>query len=412
LSSILQKAYDWIGSTLGIGFGQGQFHFLWGGHPTASGVSVTNDSALKTIAVQRCISLISGTLAMAPIYGYRAGKNREYIETRAERLFNRRANPEMSGFQYRAYAWQQALSWGAHYGLKVPSGKREPLALWPLPASQMSRKVTENGGIYFERNYQGKVTQYPEDAIFYLPYLITDSMGNGLSLMEAHAEDIGMNQAARAHSASWFKNGARQSIALKVPAKLSDQALQRIRESWAEQYSGTDNAHKPAILEQGMEVETMSVKPSDSQLLETRIQNDEQVCMMFGVPPSMVGLTAKSTSWGSGIAEQVLGFQKFTLGPLGKQLEGRAQLALIDDDSIDLRHDYSELLKPDFKTLVAALGDAHRGGLMTANECRDLLDYDPDAEGAKLLVQMQMVPLADAGKDLNAGVANATNPTV
>lgn len=412
MSSLIQKAYSWVGELLGVTYGNGGFQFEWGSRSTSSGIQVDGNSALKTIAVQRCVSLISSTLAMSPVYGYKMGKRREYVETSLDRVFNRAANPEWSGYKYRAYAFQQILLWGGHYAKKVRSGNRVT-GLWPLPASQMARKWDASGELYYERNVGGKIERHSAEDIFYVPYLITDFQGTGLSVIEAHAEDIGMNQAARAHGASWFKNGARMSGLLKVPTKLSDEAYKRIRESWSEQYGGSENAHKPAILEQGMEFDPTSVKPSDSQLLETRIQNDEQVAMMFGTPPSMIGLTAKSTSWGTGIAEQVLGWQKFTVGTLGAMFCAEAQLQLLPrGEDIELRHDFSELLKADFKTMVAAAGDAHRGGLLKANECRDLLDYDPSPDGDKLLVQMQMVPIADAGKDLKTGGDNAPNPTV
>ena len=412
MPNLLHKAYAWIGEAIGVEYDNG-FKFLWGGHPTSSGITVTPESALKTIAVQRCVSLLSGTLAMAPVWSYASGKRRVNVPTPLDRLFNRRANPEWSAYKYRAFAWQQIFLWGGHFAKKVVNKKGEVIALWPLPASQMSRLHTDNGEVYYERRVKGIVERYPAEAIFYVPYLIVDALGNGLSVIEAHAEDIGMNQAARAHSASWFKQGARMSGLLKTPNRLSDAAYTKLRDAWAEQYAGIENAHKPAILEEGLDFVPVNVKPADSQLLETRVQSDEAVAMMFGTPPSMIGLTAKSTSWGTGIEQQVLGWQKFTVGPLGSLWCSEAQAQLLPKDSdVDVRHDFSELLKPDFKTLIAAVGDAHRGGLMTANEGREMIDQDPHPDGDKLLVQMQMVPIADAGKDLTAGDANAPNPII
>lgn len=410
---ILKKSYDWVGSALGIGFKNGQFQFLLGGQPTASGITVTPDSALKTIAVQRCVSLLSGALAMAPVYGYRVGTRREYQPTPVEKLFNRRANPEWSGFTYRCYAWQQVFLWGGHFARIARNKQGEPIALWPYPASQMARKFTEGGKLYYERSINGKTEVIPGEAVFYLPYIIVDENGNGLSVITAHAESIGANQAAQRHSSTYFKQGARLSGVLKAPGALSDEAYNKLREAWNEVYANPDNAHKTAILEEGVDFTPIAVNPQDSQLLETQVHNDEQVAMMFGTPPSMIGLTSKSTSWGTGIEQQVLGWQKFTLGPLATQLQACAQMQLLPSDSdVDLRHDWSELLKPDINTLATALGNLHRGGLIKANEGRELLDYDDDPDGNKLLVQMQMVPIADAGKDLQKGAANATNPSV
>jgi len=362
--------------------------------------------------VQRCVSLIAGALASAPIYCYQRGSKRRGVEHPIESLLNVKANPEMSGFQYRTYLWTQVLLRGAHHAMIVRNKNKQETALWPLPSAQMTRKRTEGGALYYELNKGGTVQVIPGSEVFYVPDLITNHEGDGMSRIEAHAEAIGANQAAEKHSALWFKNGARQSVILETPERLTDDSLRRLRESWAEQYTGIDSSHKPAILEQGLKMSPLGLKPQDSQLLETRVFNDEQIAMMYGTPPSMIGLTAKSTSWGTGIAEQVLGWQKFTVGPLGNQLEGRAQVAFLNDPALEIRHDYSELLRSDFKTLAEALKSLVQGGLMTPNEGRVPLDLDPmPTTGNDLLVQQQMIPLQLAGTIQSTGGANAAQNT-
>jgi HK97 family phage portal protein len=407
----LHKTYEWFGELLG--YSNGAFQFLWNAGATSADIQVTSDSALKTIAVQRCVSLISGALAMSPIYAYERGTRRKGVSSPLEALLNIRPNPEMTGFQFRAFSVQQMLLWGASYSMIVRRGRNgQPIALWPLPASQMTRKRTDAGSVYYERMVNGQITVIPGEEVLYVPYIITNAEGDGLSVIQAHAEAIGANQAAEKHSALWFKNGARMSGLLQTPNKLTDEAYRRLRESWAETYGGVEAAHKPAILEQGLTFSPMSLKPQDSQLLETRVYNDEQVAMLFGVPPSMIGLTAKSTSWGTGIAEQVLGWQKFTVGPLGTQYEQRAHLQLSGEAEIELRHDYSELLKMDFKSLVDALKNAVQGGILTPNEARAAVEYDPKPGADELLVQQQMIPVSKAGSQLTNGGSDAALPTV
>lgn len=361
------------------------------------------------------MTLISGALAMSPVYSYRRGKRREAVPTSAEKLLSVAPNPEWSPFQYRAFCAQQMLLWGGSYSMIARRGGKlggEPIALWPLPASQMCRKFTDGGQLYYERNTNGKTEQYPAEAVMYVPYTIVDHQGNGLSVISAHAEAIGANQAAEKHSALWFRNGARMPIALSTPAKLSDNGYRRLRESWEEVYGGVDNSHKPAILEEGLKIEALTLKPQDSQLLETRTYNDEQIAMLFGVPPSMIGLTAKSTSWGSGIAEQVLGWQKFTVGQYGTQFEQCAHRQLVGDDTIELRHDYSELLRMDFKSLVEALKTAVQAGIISPNEAREAIDYDAAPGGDALFLDAKNIPLTMAGTLIPGGANDSQVPTV
>lgn len=413
--SRLQKAYMALGPWIGVEWTTAGPRFLWdAGAQTVSGISVNGDSALKTIAVQRCVSLIAGTLAKTPIYSYSPGTRRVIRQSPLDAIFNRAANPSLSGFAYRSYAWKEILLWGNHYALKIRrSNSGQLIGLIPLRAAQVERKIKEDGITPYYRLHKvdGLYSDYQAADIFHVPYLVTDQYGCGLSVIEAGAQEIGLNQAAQMDAASWFQRGARPSGVLKHPGKLNDEPYRRLQEAWQKQQGGLDNAHKIAILEEGMEFLPMSTTPAAKQLLESRIQSDEHVCMIFGVPPSMIGLTSKSTSWGSGIAEQVLGWQKFNLGPLSSQFESQAQMQLVTDSS-ELRHDFSELLTPSFDKLVEALGNAHRGGLLTANECRERIDYDPMQGGDNLLVQQQMIPITRAGDQLAAGGLDAPNPTI
>ena len=92
----------------------------------------------------------------------------------------------------------------------------------------------------------------------------------GKSVIEAARESIGLGLAADQFGGSFFGNGANVSAILTHPGRLSDEAYKRLMASWARRYSGLDNAHKTAILEEGMNLQKVSISPQESQFLETR----------------------------------------------------------------------------------------------------------------------------------------------
>src|SRR5690606_10002768 len=67
------------------------------------------------------------------------------------------------------------------------------------------------------------------------------------------------------------------------------------------------------VLEKGAGFQQLTMNPQDAELLSTREFSVEEIARWFGVPPHMIGHTGKSTSWGSGIEQQNLGFLTFVL---------------------------------------------------------------------------------------------------
>ncbi len=73
----------------------------------------------------------------------------------------------------------------------------------------------------------------------------------------------------------------------------------------------------------------MTFTPEDAQFLETRAFQVEDICRWFRVPPFMVGHTEKSTSWGTGLEQQLIGFLTFSLRPYLTRIEQAVKRSLI-----------------------------------------------------------------------------------
>jgi HK97 family phage portal protein len=85
----------------------------------------------------------------------------------------------------------------------------------------------------------------------------------------------------------------------------------------------------PFLLDNGLKWQSISINPDDAQMLESRAFSVEEICRFFGVPPHMVGHTEKVTSWGTGLEQQTLGFQKFTLRRRLKRIEQALEKQLL-----------------------------------------------------------------------------------
>jgi HK97 family phage portal protein len=138
------------------------------------------------------------------------------------------------------------------------------------------------------------------------------------------------------------------------------------------------------------------MNPEDAQMLETRKFNIEEICRWFRVPPFMIGHTEKSTSWGTGLEQQMIGFLTFALRPYLTRIEQAIKRSLIpaeERDSVFAEFKVDGLLRADSAARWSTYQIAVMNGIMTRNEVRGLENLPPHDSADDLTVQSQNVPL-------------------
>lgn len=377
-----------------------------------SGVSVSPESALKTVAVMRCVKLIAGVAASLPIDVIeRVGERREKRQGHpVERLLDYAPNPEMTAFNLRFAMWSHYLLWGNAYCLKVYSGKRI-IAIWPLHPSLIEVDRDDNGELRYKYcpSSGSKPKYYTAAEIIHVRNFTLDGI-TGLSAIQQAALAVGINQAAEKTSAVTMRKGTRPTVVMEIPTSLSPDQRAKIREAWAETNGGTENAGQIAIAEAGTKLLPLSIPSADIQLLEQMGASDEKMAMIFGVPPSMIGITTKTTSWGSGIAMLKQGFLDFTLAPDLKSFtqEWERSLFTASESEFSIKHNTGAFLQMDFLATVQALGLAIQRRILNPNEARAILDRNPYDGGDEYFAQMQDLPIEAAMTNTPGG---ANGPT-
>lgn len=211
------------------------------------------------------------------------------------------------------------LIWGNAYAQIVRNGKGEVLSLYPLLPNKMSVERDSNGVLYYvysrysdekpNMKKMGDITLRQED-VLHIPGLGFDGL-IGYSPIAMARNAVGMTMACEEYGASFFANGANPGGVLEHPGVLKDPA--KVRDSWNAVYRGTTNAHKIAVLEEGMKYQQIGIPPEEAQFLETRKFQINEIARLFRIPPHMVGDLEKSSF--SNIEQQSLEFVKYTLDP-------------------------------------------------------------------------------------------------
>lgn len=355
------------------------------GSDSASGVSVTETTAMRVATYFRCIALISGAMSWLPLDLIRrvSEKVREpAVDHPLRRVLTLRPNSWQTPAEFRRMLTSHLLMRGNGYARKVRT-LGQVSALLPMHPDRV--RVEQQADLSLKYTYTTpggqQIALAPRD-VLHLRGLSTDGV-KGMSVLACMRETLGLSIASERSAANVFKNGNLAGGALTHPNKLSDGAYDRLRESMKEK-TGAERAGEWLILEEGLTPSDIGFSAEDMQLLESRDFNRYEICIFLGVPPHMVGLTSKVSSWGSGVEQQGIGFVTYTLNDyiaIWEQSLRRDCLEEREWGQIEPKIFTAGLLRGDIKTRYAVYTQALQWGIMNPDETRGLEDMNPRADG-------------------------------
>ena len=383
------------------------YRFFMGG--STSGKNVNERSAMQMTAVYSCVRILSEAVASLPLHVYRYnddGGKEKAIDHPLYFLLHDEPNPEMTSFVFRETLMTHLLLWGNAYAQIIRNGKGEVVALHPLMPNRMTVDRDEHGQLYYTYNtsrddaptMKGSMVKLESTDVLHIPGLGFDGLV-GYSPIAMAKNAIGMSIACEEYGAKFFANGAAPSGVLEHPGTIKDPA--RLRESWTSTFGGSSNAHKVAVLEEGMKYTPISISPEQAQFLETRKFQINEIARIFRVPPHMVGDLEKSSF--SNIEQQSLEFVKYTLDPWVSRWEQSMIRSLIpsaEKSKYFIKFNVDGLLRGDYQSRMNGYAIGRQNGWMSANDIRELenLDRIPAELGGDLyLINGNMTKLEDAG---------------
>jgi HK97 family phage portal protein len=383
------------------------YSFFFGG--TTSGKPVNEHTAMQMTAVYSCVRILAEAIAGLPLHLYKytaSGGKEKALSHPLYFLLHDEPNPEMSSFVFRETLMTHLLLWGNAYAQIIRNGKGEVIALYPLMPNRMRVDRDSKGKLYYSyTRYSDEasaingmtVTLRPSD-VLHIPGLGFDGLV-GYSPIAMAKNAIGMAIACEEYGAKFFANGAAPGGVLEHPGTIKDP--QKVKESWNMAYQGSGNAHRVAVLEEGMKYQPIGISPEQAQFLETRKFQINEIARIFRVPPHMVGDLEKSSF--SNIEQQSLEFVKYTLDPWVIRWEQAISRSLLRFDEKKLlfaKFNVDGLLRGDYASRMNGYAIGIQNGFMCPNDARALEDMDliPDELGGnRFLCNGNMVDLARAG---------------
>lgn len=397
------------------------YRFMMGG--STSGKHVNERSAMQMTAVYACVRILSESIASLPVHLYQnetEGSKVRAVKHPLYRILHDEPNPEMTSFVFRETLMTHLLLWGNAYSQIIRNGKGEVIGLYPLMPNRMTVDRDSNGQIIYQYQMQdsdahtgktGNVTLKPSD-VLHIPGLGFDGLV-GYSPIAMAKNAIGLSIATEEYGARFFANGATPGGILEFPGTVKNP--ESIRESWNKGFSG-NNAHKVAILEEGMKYTPISISPEQAQFLETRKFQIDEIARIFRVPPHMVGDLEKSSF--SNIEQQSLEFVKYTLEPWiirWEQSLNRALLSETEKSDYFVKFNVDGLLRGDYQSRMNGYAIGIQNGFMSPNDVRTLecLDLIPDELGGnKYMCNGNMIDIASVGNQYQTDNGDNNNEKV
>ena len=356
-----------------------------------AGVVVTEETAITYTAVWACVKVIAESIASVPLILYRRldeGDRRERASDEAlYGLLHDFPNDEMTSMVWRETMLAHLLLWGNHYSYIERSGGGEIIRLTPIPPQYVTPERTNAPTSNGRREVIYRVTPGETESptilrsseVLHIPGLSFNGL-KGLSVIAANREAIGLGMAADQFGGAFFGNSARPSGMLVSEAPLKKEARDRIKEQWNEAHQGTRNAQKTAVLDAALKWQPISINPNDAQFLETRKYQVEDVARVFRVPLVLVQSMEKTTSWGSGVEQLMIGFVTHTLRPWMVRIEQEIHRKCLNEEqrrSLYVEHLDAGLLRGDLKSRYDAYAVGRQWGWLSPNDVRRKENEDP-----------------------------------
>lgn len=384
------------------------YSFLFG--RTTSGKPVNERTAMQTTAVYACVRILAEAVASLPlhVYEYQDDGGKKLVHDHPlYYLLHDEPNPEMTSFVFRETLMSHLLIWGNAYAQIIRDGAGRVLGLYPLLPDKMDVQRDDKGNIYYvySRNSDenpmfkeyGDIRLKAED-VLHIPGLGFDGL-IGYSPIAMAKNAVGMTLACEEYGASFFANGANPGGVLEHPGVLKDPS--KVRESWNSVYRGVNNAHKIAVLEEGMKYQQIGIPPEEAQFLETRKFQINEIARLYRIPPHMVGDLDKSSF--SNIEQQSLEFVKYTLDPWVIRWEQSLQRSLLlpgEKGKYFIKLNVDGLLRGDYQSRMNGYAVGRQNGWFSANDIREMENMNPipDEQGGNMyLINGAMTKLEDVG---------------
>ena len=377
--------------------------------PKISYEDLATDGYSENAIVYRCVNEIANNASRVKINLFRGDQE---VDNHPLLDLLYKPSPTMSQVEYFQALYSYLLIAGNNYILSVGGDNSPPTELYNLRPDRIKiRSGTRAMPVAYDYMLKGQVVE---------SYIVDQATGGskvkhiklfnplddyyGMSPMQSSSVDIDQHNLANKHNVNLLQNGARPSGAVIFNPKdetgghvqLSDVQRNQLMNDVNQRFSGTGNAGKPMLLEGDFDWKEMGLSPKDMDFIQLKNMSAKDIALVYGVPSQLIGIPDSQTY--SNFAEAKLALYNETIIPLLDRIQGDLNewlIPMFNEQGLELRYDIdsipamAEQRKRVFESVTAGVRD----GILTRNEAREQLGYEPMEGADSLLVPANLMPL-------------------
>ena len=377
--------------------------------PKISYEDLATDGYSENAIVYRCINEIANNASRVKILLFRGDQE---VDNHPLLDLLYKPSPTMSQVEYFQALYSYLLIAGNNYILSVGGDNSPPTELYNLRPDRMKiRTGTRAMPVSYDYVLKGQVVE---------SYLVDQATGNskvkhiklfnplddyyGMSPMAASSVDIDQHNLANKHNVNLLQNGARPSGAVIFNPKdetgghvqLSDVQRNQLMNDVNQRFSGTGNAGKPMLLEGDFDWKEMGLSPKDMDFIQLKNMSAKDIALVYGVPSQLIGIPDSQTY--SNFAEAKLALYNETIIPLLDRIQGDMNewlVPMFNEQGLELRYDIDSIpaMAEQRKRVFESVSAGVKDGILTRNEAREQLGYEPMEGADSLLVPANLMPL-------------------
>lgn len=362
-------------------------------YQTASGSTITPESALQSPTVQAVIRAIGGHIATLPVHVLLKGTSRNRASKEplpnhpVQRLL---LNP--NEHQDRVSYWLDATSWllryGNHYGFKARGATGPIRRLESLPPGSVTPSQADDLSVtYRVGTSRGEQRVYTAAQMHHARLASSDGVVGDSPVMNAR-ESIGLEIAIEKFGATFFGNGAMPAVVFSYMAGSQGHKNEEDRKQFIEDFQAAFTGRgrfRAMLLPKGVEMagEPIALDNDKAQFLQTRKYQRTVIAGAFGVPPQFVGDLERATF--NNAEQQSLDFVGNVILPLVRIFEASMERDLLTDDDraggVIIRFNIDAALRGDFLTRQQGLKIQREAGVVSPNDWREHEGMNPIKPG-------------------------------
>lgn len=376
---------------------------IFGMQPTKS---VSPDLAMKLSAVYACVYVLSSSVAQLPLHvKCKSGDKVETVKDHpAYYLLHDIPNAWQTSYKLREYAQSSVLLYGNAYIHIVRNKNGEVVSLESLEPWKV--QLLKNGSRYVYAYYgDDKTMSLSPDDVLHIKSL-GPSIKTGKSVIQTHAETIGLGLDARKFASGFFGGNARPAGILSVKTPLNSNAWENFKKMWqTAQEKLRSEENKTILLPAELDYKALTVSPVDTELLSMMKLNRSEIAGIFNVPAHMINDLEKATF--SNISEQTIQFIRFSVMPWVVNWEQELNRKIFTEAERKagyfVKFNLAGIMRGTAGERATFYHAAITDGWMSRNEARQLEDMNP-VEGLD-----EMLVSVNAAKQANNKQTENTN---